>query len=68
LQLIPHLQKITLTEELRKKKEFDQDLINRFVKDLKQFIKTYVLSIQGYDIKQYGSPNELDEINKATSK
>jgi hypothetical protein len=24
-------------------------------------VKTYTLSIRGYDIKQYGSPNELEE-------
>jgi hypothetical protein len=58
VQLIAYLQKLPFRAELKQKMAFDQDLINRFVSKLKAFVKTYVLSIQGYDMKQYGSPAE----------
>jgi F-type H+-transporting ATPase subunit alpha len=59
-QLITHLQKLPLREQLNKTKEFNQELIDGFIKDFKLFIKNYVLGIEGYDIKQYGSPSELE--------
>jgi F-type H+-transporting ATPase subunit alpha len=67
-QLIIYLQKLPLREELQKKKEFDQDLTNRFVKKLKEFTKNYILGIQGYDMKQYGSSNELEDIGEEPKK
>jgi hypothetical protein len=39
---------------------FDDELTNKFVTDVKQFIKTYVLSIKDYDANKYGTPTELD--------
>ncbi|MDR2369594.1 MAG: F0F1 ATP synthase subunit alpha [Mycoplasmataceae bacterium] len=68
VQLIAYLQKLPFRAELKQKMAFDQDLINRFVSKLKAFVKTYVLSIQGYDMKQYGSPAEWDEVNEAKKK
>jgi hypothetical protein len=62
MQIIAHFRNSPLRKELAKKLAFDQDLINKFVADLKHFIKDYVLGIDGYDMKQYGASAELENI------
>ncbi|MDR1234746.1 MAG: F0F1 ATP synthase subunit alpha [Mycoplasmataceae bacterium] len=60
IQLVAHFQNSALRTELEKKMTFDDELTNKFVTDVKQFIKTYVLSIKDYDANKYGTPTELD--------
>jgi hypothetical protein len=46
-------------KELQNKQLFDDKLIATFKNDFKIFIKQYVLSIKGYDMKLYGPTQEL---------
>ncbi|MDR0739296.1 MAG: F0F1 ATP synthase subunit alpha [Mycoplasmataceae bacterium] len=61
-QLLVHIQKSPLRAELEKKLEFDKELTDKWIADLKQFIKTYILSIKDYDISKYGLESELNQV------
>ncbi|MDR1991254.1 MAG: F0F1 ATP synthase subunit alpha [Mycoplasmataceae bacterium] len=60
MHLVVHFHESRLYQELATKLTFDQPLINKFVNEIKVFIKNYVLGIENYDLKQYGSLSELD--------
>jgi hypothetical protein len=60
--LLVHIQKSPLRAELEKKLEFDKELTDKWIADLKQFIKTYILSIKDYDISKYGLESELNQV------
>jgi hypothetical protein len=60
LDIIDHFAKSDLRKQLVSKKEFDATLIEHFKNEFKQFIKDFSYKHDGYNIKDFGS---LDELN-----
>lgn len=59
VELIKHFKNNPLKQELIKSKEFNDKLSANLVKEIKLFVKNFILSIPNYKIDLYGNKEEL---------
>jgi uncharacterized protein YjaZ len=66
--VIDHFNKTDLRKELVTKKEFDATLIEKFKNEFKKIIKDFSYKHTEYNIKDFGSLDELNASKIITSK